>query len=172
MIDGFSNVLVAQGPHASVGSHADTYGRLVGSWRGEIRVHRAAPSPVGSVEVHFAWALEGRAIQDVWITPARHDRGSEKAAPLEWYGTTLRVFDPKTGAWLATWTDPVSGHRIELVGHRQGDDIVQLATRGGRPIRWTFSNVQENSFSWYGHVLEFDGVTWRLEVEMHFQRQR
>jgi hypothetical protein len=126
--------------------------------------------PPVSVEAHFAWVLEGRAVQDVWITPARADRGSSSAAPLDWYGSTLRVFDPASEAWRTVWTDPVSQLRIELVGRSQGEDIVQLGTREGRPIRWTFFDIRPESFSWQGHILRFDGKSWELEVDIRFRR--
>jgi hypothetical protein len=165
------DVLAARGPHPSLGPHAQTYGRVIGSWLGELHNHLGeGPPTTSSVEVHFGWALEGRAVQDVWITPARQDRARGATAGLSWYGTTVRLFDPKTESWRAFWLDPVSGYRIELEGRRVGDDIVQLGTRAGRPIRWIFSRIQEASFLWQGHVLEPDAVTWRLEVEMHLRR--
>lgn len=161
--------LVAPGPHPSLGTHADTYGRLIGSWRGEVQGHLPGrPTPPATLEIHFAWVLEGRAVQDVWITPARPQRAQGVQAPvppLDWYGTTLRVFDPKTETWRATWWNAIGGGRIDLEGVRQGDDIVQLGVRQGRPIRWTFTNIRSDSFLWQGHILEPDGSTWRLEVE-------
>jgi hypothetical protein len=160
--------LAASGPHPSLGAHAETYGRVIGSWSGELHDH-ITPA-VGSVEVHFGWALEGRAVQDVWITPARNERARAGVPAITWYGTTVRLFDPKTESWRSHWLDPVSGLRIELEGRRVGDDIVQIGTRGGRPIRWTFSRIQPESFLWQGHVLERDGATWSLEVEMRLHR--
>jgi hypothetical protein len=169
MSHSFFEAAVASRPHPSLGAHADTYGRVIGSWRGEIFNHMVSPPTRGSIEVHFAWALDGRAVQDVWITPARGD-GQARAAPLDWYGTTLRVFDPKNQTWRAMWWDPVSQLRIELEGRREGDDIVQLGMRDGRHIRWTFSQIRERSFLWQGHVLEMDGKSWRLEVEIRLTR--
>ena len=171
MDHGFIETLAASGPHPSLGAHAETYGRIIGSFTGEIHLHRAGKvAASASVEAHFAWVLEGRAVQDVWITPARADRARSPGAGVHWYGSTLRVFEPALNAWNTVWTDPMSQLRIELVGRRQGDDIVQLGTRAGRPIRWTFSEITARSFTWRGHVLSFDGVTWELEVEMKFQR--
>jgi hypothetical protein len=173
MNNAFLETLAAKGPHPSLGAHADTYGRIIGSWIGEVRNHMVAGSvPSASIEAHFSWALDGRAIQDVWITPARRERGAGVKASLDWYGTTLRVFDPKSESWRATWTDPVSQLRIELDGRRQGDDIVQIGTRQGSPIRWTFSQIRAESFLWQGHILDVDGATWRLEVDINFQRWR
>ena len=173
MDHGFIDSLAAPGPHPSLGAHADTYGRVIGNWIGELSRYQDGKSVASaSVEARFGWVLEGRAVQDVWITPARADRQTSTGAGFNWYGTTLRVFDPSTSAWNTTWTDPVSRLRIDLVGRRQGEDIVQIGTRGGRPIRWTFSEIRAESFTWRGHILNLDGVTWALEVEIEFRRAK
>ncbi len=53
-----------------------------------------------SGEWHFGWALEGRAVQDVWIVPPRGElRRGDAAANVNSYGTTLRVYDPDIDAW-------------------------------------------------------------------------
>ena len=167
----YVEAITASGPHPSLGAHAETYGRLVGSWTGEIHNHMIPGSVrIGSIEIHLAWVLDGRAVQDTWITPARRDRAAANAAAIEWYGTTLRVFDPDTASWRALWWDPVSRHQIQLEGRRHGDDVVQIGTRGGWPIRWTFSEIRESSFRWQGHVLHVDGVSWRLEVDIRARR--
>jgi hypothetical protein len=171
MYERYVEAITAPGPHPSLGAHAETYGRLIGSWTGEIRNHMVpGPPPGGSIEIHFAWALDGRAVQDTWITPARQDRGAAKAPSLDWYGTTLRVFDPESESWRALWWDPVSRYQIALEGRRQGNDVVQIGTRGGWPIRWTFSEILGSSFHWQGHVLDIDGVSWRLEVDIRVRR--
>jgi hypothetical protein len=170
MPNAFIETLIAREPHASLGAHADTYQRVIGSWQGELRSPLLGTSS-SSVEAHFAWVLEGRAIQDVWITPARSDRQSQPATALNWYGSTLRVFDPALEAWRTVWTDPSRQLRIELIGRRQGDDIVQLGLRDGRPIRWTFSEIERDAFTWQGHALNVDGKTFDLEVGIKFRRQ-
>lgn len=170
MSNAFTETLSAPGPHESLGAHADTYARIIGSWVGECKILVVAPAAIASVEVHFSWALDGRAVQDVWIMPTRADRAAGVTAPLSWFGTTLRVFDPRAGSWRATWTDPARGVRIDIEGRREGDDIVQLGIRDGRPIRWTFSHIRPESFRWHGHVLHTDGATWQPEIEVSFRR--
>jgi hypothetical protein len=163
--------LAAPGPHRSLGAHADTYGRLIGSWSGEYRVYPPGGEMASaSAEVHFAWALDGRAVQDVWITPSLADRAAGRQGPRDMYGTTVRVFDTKSESWRVLWFDPPSGYRCELEGRRQGDDIVQIGTYAGWPIRWTISQVRSRSFLWQGHILEHDGTSWRLQAEFHLQR--
>jgi hypothetical protein len=174
----FFRSLVAQGAHPSLGAHAETYGRLIGDWVGEVHLYPPGAERLAtSAEAHFEWVLEGRAIQDVWITPSRKDRASGIRAPAELYGlglygTTLRVFSPKTESWQVVWWDPPSGVRSELEGRRIGDDVVQLGLREGRPIRWTFSALRPDSFVWQAHALEPDGATWGLQGEFAFRRER
>jgi hypothetical protein len=56
-------------------------------------------------EWHFGWALEGRAIQDVWIVPAPLASYVTATLPPSFnsYGTHVRVYDPDIDAWR----DPV-----------------------------------------------------------------
>lgn len=161
----------SSGPHSSLGTHAQTYGRIIGSWRGELRSPLLGEgAPPSSVEAHFAWVLAGRAVQDVWIAPARNDP-RPAPPPLTWHGTTLRVFEPAVEAWRVLWIDPVMQLRIELIGRQQGEDIVQQGTRAGRLLRWTFSEIQAGSFRWQGHALGNDGRSWEPEVDIQFRRQ-
>jgi hypothetical protein len=166
----FFEVLGAPGPHPSLGEEAATYGRVIGSWRGQLNDHFSGATPkTQQVEAHFAWVLEGRAVQDVWITPPRSQASSGDAA-LDWYGSTLRVYDPVAKLWRVTWSDPAAQQYLQLEGRRQGQDVVQLGVRAGRPIRWTFSEIELESFRWQGHSLMDDGSSWRLEVAMQFRR--
>jgi hypothetical protein len=170
MVPAFLDALAAPGPHPLLAGHEDTYGRLIGSWRGEVHDFPVGKPPtVHSVEVHFCWALEGRAVQDLWISPARPERGLP-GAPAGRYGTTLRMFRPASQDWQVTWISPTSGVRCELVGQRVGERVVQLGLRAERPIRWTFEEITAERFLWQGHVLEPDGVTWRLEAEFRMRR--
>ena len=119
-----------------------------------------------SGEAHAARVLNGRAVQDVFINPRRSDRGPSMAAFANWFGTTLRIYDPALGAWRIWWFNPHDGVRAELVGRRQGDEIVQEGRfPDGTPIRWTFSEITPDSFRWRGERLEPDGKSWKLQVE-------
>jgi predicted SnoaL-like aldol condensation-catalyzing enzyme len=45
-------------------------------------------------EDHFSWALEGRAIQDVWVMPRFSERSRDSDHINNMFGTTLRLWDP------------------------------------------------------------------------------
>jgi len=128
--------LHANGPAPDRVQQMMLYGQFIGSWNGRIlsqRFHVDANAEVifeegdrieTTLEVHFGWALQGRAIQDVWIAPSRYAKGTTGQDLI--YGTTLRVYDLKTDLWYITFIDPVttqSYHR--MIARKVGNDIIQ-----------------------------------------------
>ena len=94
-------------------------------------------------EWHFGWALEGRAIQDVWIVPPRGElRHGDAAANVNSYGTTLRVYDPDIDAWRIQWTDPVTRNFLQMIGRAEGATSCSSGTRpDGQLVRWSFREI-------------------------------
>jgi hypothetical protein len=170
----FMETLSAPGRSPEIAPADDVYGWLIGSWELDVRRYGLDVSSRNlKGEVHFAWALEGRAVQDVWIMPRRSERTPPLDKSCNMYGTTLRVWDAALQAWRVTWINPVTGGRDELIGRWSGKDIVQLGARAnGTPIRWMFTQITPDSFRWTGEVLEADGHTWRLEGEFLARRTR
>jgi hypothetical protein len=153
--------------------HADAlmlYGQFVGSWEGAVTYHPPDAAPVrNSAEVHFGWVLQGCAVQDVWIVPARRDR-QVPLGPVNLYGTTVRVYDPAAGAWNVTWMNPPNGAFTRLVGRREGDRIVQLGEDRDGLNRWIFQEITADSFRWTGELSADGGKTWRLAAEFALRR--
>ena len=113
----------------------------------------------GAGEIHFAWVLEGRAIQDVWILPG------------VFYGTTLRIYDPGIDAWHILWSDPVRQFYTRQIGRARGDDIVQEGRNdAGEFVRWSFTRIEANSFRWLGERSRDGGTTWHLQAEFDANR--
>ena len=169
----FQTVLAAPGRSPEIPESADVYGWLIGSWELDV-IHYIVDVSERHIkgEVHFGWVLEGRAVQDVWIMPPRSKRKRDTDQLLNMYGTTLRVWDPAIQAWRVTWINPVTGRRDELVGRRIASDIVQIGHRAdGTPIRWTFTEITDDSFRWIGEALQADGKTWKLEGEFRAKRK-
>ncbi|HKX26539.1 MAG TPA: hypothetical protein VJ302_02495 [Blastocatellia bacterium] len=167
-------VLAAPGRSPEIPESADAYGWLVGSW--ELDVYHYGVDVTAQRlkgEVHFGWVLEGRAMQDVWIMPRRAERSGTPDRTRNMFGTTLRVWDPSIQAWRVTWINPVTGTRDELIGRRDGKEIVQVGTHvNGTPIRWIFSEITPDSFHWTGEALQPDGKTWKMEGEFRARRLR
>jgi hypothetical protein len=152
----------------------DIYGWLIGSWDLDLAVREEAGGTFrkSEGEVHFAWVLQGKAVQDVWIGPRWTDRDSPWPGGTM-FGTTLRMYDRSMRAWRVFWFNGVDGARRELVGRRSGTDIVQEgATPEGMRVRWTFTDIETDSFRWLGERTEADGSTWTLYAEFHGRRHR
>lgn len=169
---GFAAALLSAAPSPELGAAADDLAWLVGGWSAEIRDH----DPDGRVrkgtgEWWFAWVLEGRALQDVWIAPPRLDRARPRhpSSAGDRYGTTIRRLDRRDGVWRITWINPVSGAANHLAGRREGDRIMLLGEDGGTPIRWSFNDITVDSFTWLGERRGADGA-WNIEAEFRLRR--
>ena len=168
----FRSVLQAPGRSHEVPESEDVYGWLIGGWEFDVFDHLDDGTVRQSNgEAHFAWVLEGRVVQDVWIMPRLLERKPDLGKAGNRYGTTLRVWDARIKGWRITWINPVTGARDELVGRKIGRDIVQVGSRSdGTPIRWSFTDITPDSFRWLGESLQPDGKTWKLEAEFPARR--
>lgn len=172
--DGFLEALRANGPASRAGI-SDLYDGVIGEWDAECVDHL----PDGterrqSADIRFAWVLEGRAIQDVWIVPAEREQQAAGSSPGAGnrYGTTLRVYDPNLDVWRITWINPVNGTQTRLVGRRIGTTIVQTGTdEDGRLVRWEFVHISADSFHWRGQVSEDGGRSWVTKTEFLAKRR-
>ena len=173
--DAFRDALASEGRSPEIPAAADAYGWLVGSWDLEVLHYYGVDVGARGIkaEAHFGWALEGRAVQDVWIMPRRSERGGNVDRATNMYGTTLRVWDSSIQAWRITWINPATDHREQQIGRWSGKDVVQIGARAdGTPTRWRFTEITHDTFRWLGEALQPDGETWRLEGQFRARRMR
>lgn len=164
--------LHAAAPTAALASKLHLYGQFVGAWRADIE-YRAldGSNRRAEGEWHFSWVLEGKAVQDVWIFPARRLRADKPAEPWFGYGSTFRWYDPGIDAWHITWFDPGRSLELRQIGRAAGRDIVQVGeSHSGVLRRWRFTDIADASFRWIGDVSWDRGATWTLEMEMRASR--
>jgi hypothetical protein len=162
-------LIAALHAEAPASSALHLYQFLVGDWETEIVAHApGGATHIGRGEIHAGWVLEGRAIQDVW-TIAR--RPGEAMFPVagNWYGTTLRVHDPRVEAWHIFWIDPATQFYARQLGRADGAGIVQEGTsETGVAMRWSFRDIERDSFRWRGEARP-EGQ-WLLQVEVTARR--
>jgi hypothetical protein len=91
----FHTALAAAARSPEIPESADAYGWLVGSWELDVKRYWAVDVSGQGLrgEVHAGWALEGRAVQDVWIMPCCGERAAPFDKKRNMYGTTLRLAD-------------------------------------------------------------------------------
>lgn len=156
---GFINALISPAP-ADRAEKMKLYGWLIGDWVFDAVVHKDdSATHVGKGEIHFVWALGGRAIIDVWILPGL------------FYGSTLRVYDPAIDAWHIHWSDPLKQFYTRQIGRAQGADIVQIGDMGnGVYLRWRFSEIASGFFRWTGERSLDSGTTWHLQADFKARR--
>lgn len=170
-----ASILIAEAPAPERAAKLGLYGWLAGSWTTDIVTYGPDGSRhEGKGEIHAGWVLEGRAIQDVWMIPPRQQRQPDSpilAVSGNWYGTTLRVYDPTLDAWRIYWIDPATNSFRQQIGRQRGRDIVQEGrTEGGALSRWSFTDIAPDSFRWLGESSTDDGVSWQLVVEVMARR--
>jgi hypothetical protein len=160
--------LPADGPYPEFKEKLMLFGQFVGDWDIVKAWYKREDGTVvwQDGEVHFDWVLEGRAVQDVWMT-----RMGDPPKPVP-IGSTMRFYDPKTDTWASTWISPRQGLVQRFVGKRIRDEIVLETTNiGGFPEKWIFADIEHDSFRWYQVESHDDGKTWEQTEEMHIRRR-
>jgi hypothetical protein len=167
----FYQALIASGPASDRAEKMMLYGQFIGSWEGTVIVHHPDGQRFeNSCEVHFGWALAGRAVQDVWIAPSRKTRAA--GAEDGMYGTTLRVYDPKTNHWEITWIDPVRRNYQRMLGRPVGNEIIQeYRDENGNIGQWCFTDIRPDSFHWISRESKDARITWNLTAEFFLHRR-
>jgi hypothetical protein len=166
----FREALHSGGPAAERAEAMALYGRFVGAWDGTLTYEdERGRRRETSAEVHFGWVLNGKAVQDVWIAPARSD--IEEASSDQTYGTTIRVYDPRTGQWRIEWLDPGTGEFNSMMGRAVGAEIVQEYTDGDVTHQWVFSDITDDSFRWTSRDSHDKGATWHVRTEYRLHRR-
>jgi hypothetical protein len=172
-LSSLTDALHADRPAPDRAEKLGLYGWLIGRWEFET-VHDAiddgSRGPLRG-EIHAGWVLEGRAIQDVWILPARDAHVPGATAPGDFYGSTLRVYDPRIDAWHILWSDPLNQLYRRQIGRASGNDILQEGTdEAGAPVRWSFSAITADTFRWRAERSSDEGTTWTLQREYAARR--
>lgn len=160
--------LAASGPDPELKEKLDLFGQFVGDW--DILEDRFfnedGSEEVLNGELHWRWILDGRAVQDVWMF---EDKATNKITPG---GTTIRFYDPQIEAWKSTWISPIQGVVETFIGRKLGEEIVlESKNKNGNPIKWIFSDIERNSFTWRGEESDDDGRTWKLKEKMIIKRR-
>jgi hypothetical protein len=165
----FSEALVSSGRNELIPVDKDLFGQFVGEWDFEWVDNRG-----GNGERHikgewiFSWILEGRAIQDVFICPSRAERNLHPQPDAE-YGTTVRVYNPKTEAWDVFYGYPAQATLLEA---RKKDGRIELTEVLKKEMKWVFSDINPGSFHWQNIATNDGGLTWTISGELFATRRQ
>jgi hypothetical protein len=159
--------LPASGPHASLADQANVWARFIGTWDCEYTFFAADGRVTRSPgELRFGWVLDGRAIQDLWILYDPKDPTGRHI------GTSLRFFDPTSKQWRVVFVNPEFNAITTVQGGVEGNRIVLRGDDGnGTQKRWSFNDIERDSFTWRGEKSVDGGKTWTLAEEHHMRRR-
>jgi len=161
--------LASSHPHSSLDDEGQTFGRFLGTWECDYVNFNDDGKPERTRgEVIFGWVLQGRVVQDIWSWVDEDDPKDELKM-----GTTLRFFDSKNGKWQIVWISPAEGVVKRLAGGRVGDRIVLEGTADdGAALRWSFNDIEPESFVWRGEKSRDKGKSWKLTGEYQLRRKK
>jgi hypothetical protein len=168
---GLVEALHATGPAGPDADQLQVFGQFIGSW--DIAwwgLDAGGRTHTARGELHFGWVLGGRAVQDVWIVPGRGEPGAG-VPPLAFYGSTIRFYDASIAAWRSTWMDPVNGRVRRFVGRPVGGEILLISGEDDPQLRWRFTDIRPDSFTWRGEISHDRGATWAQDEEMKVTRR-
>jgi hypothetical protein len=166
--------LLADGPSDLYTAEMQQFGRLAGHWRTRITHYPADGSPARRVdgEWEFGYALEGRAVLDVWQWPPRQDLPATGRAPDQECGLCVRIWDPRLQLWRFTFHGTAHGDLLHMYARQIDDEIVMERAAGNALVRWTFADITSDTFHWRNERSTDGGHTWRLDQEVRAHRLR
>jgi hypothetical protein len=163
---GLITALHATGPAGEHAGKLMLFGRFVGSWHLNWTGRDTGGQPAAMTgELHFGWVLGGRAVQDIWIVPGRGQPGKGQP-PLAFHGSTIRFYDPAIDAWRSTWIEPVNGRVRRFIGRPSDEGIVLLSDEEDPHLRWRFTDITADSFTWRAETSYDGGTSWQFDEQM------
>jgi len=169
----FAEGLISKEPATEYTDRLMLYGQFVGDWIADT-IEYADDGSVkqSNWDIRFDWILEGRAIQDLWITPIRGNNIIGWHEPGNRYSTAIRIYDPKIDAWHILWINPPNGIIIRQVGRKVGNEIIQIGETDDseNQSRWVYRDITPDSFRWCNEKTVDQGNTWKLIQEMRAKR--
>ncbi|MFI5728648.1 hypothetical protein ACIA49_00910 [Kribbella sp. NPDC051587] len=149
-----AGLMVSDAPRPEFAEAFQPFAPLIGSWDLDVAWYDEHGDVTRSTrgEWHFAWALDGRAVADIWITPSRAARATDGDG--EW-GLSIRIHDPELAAFRSTWMGPKAAFVMPFVAHADGETITLESQTAS--TRWVFSDLTGQSFHWRNEDFDADG---------------
>lgn len=149
-----AGLMVSDAPRPEYAEAFRPFAPLIGSWDLDVAWYDENGEVTRSTkgEWHFAWALDGRAVADIWITPSRAARPTDGDG--EW-GLSIRIHDPELQAFRSTWMGPKAAFVMPFVAHATADTITLESQTAS--TRWEFTDITESGFHWRNEDIDADG---------------
>jgi hypothetical protein len=138
------------------------YGQLTGKWEIAVAyIPKEGAKRFASGEWEFGYALEGRAVIDIWQIPSRKE--AEIIGSSVECGLCVRVYDPVLELWKFTFHGPLYRTTINMLAYKIGNEIIQEMFAGRDIVRWIFHDIRKETFLWKATRSTDGGKTWKAE---------
>ena len=140
-MDLFTQALLSGGRNRDIPAEDDWYAPLIGDWTFDYS------EPQGRKlkgEWYFRRALDGMAIEDLFICPSRATRESNPQPDGE-YGAALRMYDRVRRCYDMTYVCAKGTTRLEI---KKEQEKIVCTVLPDRTNRWVFSEITEKAFHW------------------------
>src|SRR3954454_5919695 len=140
-----ASLMTSESPRAEYADALSPFAPLIGSWDLDVSYYAEDGTVTNETkgEWHFAWALDGRAVADIWITPSRAARAVDGDG--EW-GLSIRIHDPELNAFRSTWMGPKAAFVMPFVAHAT-EDTITLESQTAK-TRCAFTGITGTGFHW------------------------
>jgi hypothetical protein len=154
-------------PNPEAPSELQQFGRFVGKWQCSVeRADAADPSAAMAGAATWVWsyAMEGFAIQDLWL-PAGGGESSLSTA------TGLRVYDRDTGSWRVAWTSVDRPEFSLFDATLENGDMVMTGQTTEFDLRMVFTGITDREFAWFQEARErVEDAAWLPIARMRCSR--
>lgn len=164
--------LLADRPSEAYPEEMDLFGRFAGLWQTHVTYLAADGSPARHADGdwEFGYALEGRAVIDVWQVPGREALAGAPRSPDQECGLCVRIWNAGLQLWRFTFHGTARGDVVHMFAREIGDEIVMEGAESGELVRWVFSDIDAESFSWRSEHSQDGGRTWRRQQDVRARR--
>lgn len=157
-------LFISEQPRPELAEHMALFEPLIGSWDLVVQDFDADGHRRLSLgEWHFSWALDGRAVADVWICPRRDapenaNANRSQQAQAEW-GTSIRFYDQAADMWRSTWIGPGRAMIRQFTLAPTTDGLQLTGHFAHQPTTlWTFSSMTGSTFTWRNEDIDRHGI--------------
>ncbi|WP_320127894.1 hypothetical protein [uncultured Sphaerochaeta sp.] len=161
-MDQLYEALISMKKNPSIPDEDDWFQNLLGDWN----LNYSEPS---GRKVQGEWlfrrALDGMAIEDLFICPSRAERISNPQPDAE-YGVTIRMYDRKNRWYDMTYI--CANYTTRLKCTKEDDRIICSVLDSD--TKWIFSAITGDSFRWQNTNLDKNGNI-RISCEVHATRK-
>ncbi len=139
------------------------FGQFVGRWRCEL-VPRADGEALGVATWVWSYAMDGFAVQDLWLP--EDTTGSALST-----GTALRIYDVENDVWRVVWTSVDKSEFAFFDARLVNNQMVMSAQADDIDLKMVFHEITDTSFAWrYEARPETADAQWEVLARISCKR--